>query len=304
MNVIEPHNGQLRDHLTPQHRSFDREHGSASGRLPAGKATRGPGSWLQAKDWDMHVTDLERMVESVGFRDLRERVLGLARLRSTDRVLDVGAGTGLLALAAAPRAASVHALDLSPAMCSHLAGKLHQSGISNARVLLGNATDIPLADGAVDVVISNYCFHHLRDGEKSRALAQVMRVLRPGGRLVFADMMFRIAGASRRDLALSARFAREMIRHGPAGVVRLLKNVIRVLLGRGDQPAGVDWWRETLLRAGFVDVSVTSLAHEGGIACARKPAASAHPYTASEPRSRGSCPPYRASVSASPLSGA
>jgi len=290
--------------LTPEHRSFDREHSSASGRLPAGKARRGPGSWLQAKDWDMHVTDLERMAESVGFRDLRERVLGLARLRSTDRVLDVGAGTGLLALAAAPRAASVHALDLSPAMCSHLAGKFHQSGISNARVLLGNATDIPLADGAVDVVISNYCFHHLRDGEKSRALAQVMRVLRPGGRLVFADMMFRIAGASRRDLALSARFAREMIRHGPAGVVRLLKNVIRVLLGRGDQPAGVDWWRETLLRAGFVDVSVTSLAHEGGIACARKPVASAYPYTASEPRSQGSCPPYRASVSASPLSGA
>ena len=252
----------------------------------------------------MHVTDLEYVAESVGFRDLRERVLGLARLRATDRVLDVGAGTGLLALAAAPHAASVHALDVSPAMCSHLAGKFHQSGISNARVLLGNATDIPLADGAVDVVISNYCFHHLRDGEKSRALAQVMRVLRPGGRLVFADMMFRIAGASRRDLALSARFAREMIRHGPAGVVRLLKNVIRVLLGRGDQPAGVDWWRETLLRAGFVDVSVTSLAHEGGIACARKPVASAYPYTASEPRSQGSCPPYRASVSASPLSGA
>jgi ubiquinone/menaquinone biosynthesis C-methylase UbiE len=261
--------------LTPEHCSFDREHCSAPGRLPAGKARRGPGSWLQAKDWDMHVTDLEQIAESVGFRDLRERVLGLAHLRSTDRVLDVGAGTGLLALAAAPHAASVHALDVSPAMCSHLAGKFHQSGISNARVLLGNATDIPLADGAVDVVISNYCFHHLPDGEKGRALAQVMRVLRPGGRLVFADMMFRIAGASRRDLALSARFARQMIRHGPAGVVRLLKNVIRVLSGCGDQPADVDWWRETLLREGFVDVSVASLAHEGGIACARKPASPA-----------------------------
>jgi SAM-dependent methyltransferase len=261
--------------LTPEHCSFDREHCSAPGRLSAGKARRGPGSWLQPKDWDMHVTDLEQMAESVGFRDLRERVLGLAHLRSTDRVLDVGAGTGLLALAAAPYAASVHALDVSPAMCSHLAGKFNQSGISNARVLLGDATDIPLADGAVDVVISNYCFHHLPDGEKGRALAQVMRVLRPGGRLVFADMMFRIAGASRRDLALSARFAGLMIRHGPAGVVRLLKNVIRVLSGCGDQPADVDWWRETLLHAGFVDVSVASLAHEGGIACARKPASPA-----------------------------
>jgi ubiquinone/menaquinone biosynthesis C-methylase UbiE len=252
-------------------------------QLPAGKARRGPGSWLQPKDWDMHVTDLEQIAEGVGFRDLRERVLGLARLRSTDRVLDVGAGTGLLALAAAPCAESVDALDVSPAMCSHLAWKFRRSGISNARVLLGNATDVPLADGAVDVVISNYCFHHLRDGEKRRALAQVMRVLRPGGRLVFADMMFRIAGGSRRDLALNARFAREMIRHGPAGVVRLLKNVIRVVLGRGDQPADVDWWRETLLGEGFVDVSVTSLAHEGGIACARKPATPAYAYAASEP---------------------
>ena len=275
MHVIGPQNGQRRDHLTPEHCSSDREHWSAPGRLPVGKARRRPSSWLQAKDWDMHVTDLEYVAESVGFRDLRERVLGLARLRATDRVLDVGAGTGLLALAAAPHAASVHALDVSPAMCSHLAGKFDRSGISNARVLLGNATDIPLADGAVDVVISNYCFHHLGDGEKDRAPAQVMRVLRPGGRLVIADMMFRIAGASGRDLALSARFARRMIRRGPAGVVRLLKNVIRVLSGCGDQPADVDWWRETLLRAGFVDVSVASLAHEGGIACARKPASPA-----------------------------
>jgi ubiquinone/menaquinone biosynthesis C-methylase UbiE len=213
---------------------------------------------------------MERMAASPGFRALRDGILALARLDATDRVLDIGAGTGLLTLAAAPRVASVSALDVSPAMCSRLREKLDRLELDNAESLLGTATELPLADASIDVVLSNYCFHHLRDCEKVQALAEIERVLRPGGRLVFADMMFRVGIASRRDRAVIGSFLKRMIRRGPAGLVRLAKNGMRMLGGRSEHPAGVEWWREALRQTGFVAISVRALQHEGGIASARK----------------------------------
>lgn len=215
---------------------------------------------------------MEEIAASPGFLALREQVLGHAELAHSDTVLDIGAGTGLLTLGAAPHVAWVHAVDVSPAMCTHLARRLEQTGVRNAEALLSSATSLPLADGSVDVVISNYCFHHLLEADKLKALDETMRVLRPGGRFVFADMMFRIGIARRRDRAVLIRFARRMLGHGPAGVMRLLKNVTRVLAGEGEHPASVEWWREALSGAGFVDVSVQALDHEGGLARTRKPA--------------------------------
>lgn len=211
------------------------------------------------------------MADSPGFKALRDRILELARLSSSDRLLDIGAGTGLLAVAAAPYVASVSALDSSPAMGSHLERKVHRLGIDNAQILLGSAARLPLADSSFDVVLSNYCFHHLTDAEKVLALAEIKRVLRPGGQLVFGDMMFRIGIADRRDRAVIALLVKRMIQHGPAGLLRLAKNATRIAAGRWEHPAGVAWWRDALLHAGFVEVAVQELEHEGGIASARAP---------------------------------
>jgi ubiquinone/menaquinone biosynthesis C-methylase UbiE len=216
------------------------------------------------------VADIEQVCQSAGFVALREQLLELAALRPHETVLDLGAGTGLLSLAAARQAGRVYALDVSGAMCRHLAQKFSDLDLRNAHVLHSSAARVPLADGSVDAVVSNYCFHHLRDDEKAGALTESMRVLRPGGRLVFADMMFRVGIAGRRNRAVIVRFVLSMLRHGPAGVLRLFKNATRVLLGRGERPATVAWWRRALLGAGFIDVSVQPLAHEGGVAIARK----------------------------------
>jgi hypothetical protein len=62
-----------------------------------------------------------------------------------------------------------------------------------------------------------------------------------------------------------------MLRKGPAGVLRLAKNGLRLACGRWERPARADWWRRALSEAGFVDVDVTLLTHEGGIAQARRP---------------------------------
>jgi len=216
------------------------------------------------------VADLELVAAGSGFLALREQVLELAQLSRHATVVDVGAGAGLLTLAAAPHVRHVYALDSSESMHEHLERKLQTAGVGNAEALLGDATQLPLADCSVDAVVSNYCFHHLDDDEKARAVVEAMRVLRPGGRFVFADMMFRVGIVRRRDRAVLARFARQMFARGPSGVVRLLSNVGRVLSGRGEQPASVEWWRDALHSAGFVEVRVTALDHEGGVAHARK----------------------------------
>jgi len=213
------------------------------------------------------------MASSPGFQSLRDLILELARLSAGEQVLDIGSGTGLLAHAAAPHVACVIALDESPAMCRHLETKFTRLEITNAKVLQTTAMDLRLPDGAVDVILSNYCFHHLSDADKRRALAEIIRVLRPGGRLVFADMMFRISFTSRRDRSVITLILKRLIRHGPAGLLRLLKNAVRMVSGHGEHPAGVEWWREALLGAGFLDVTVSALEHEGGIALARKPGA-------------------------------
>jgi ubiquinone/menaquinone biosynthesis C-methylase UbiE len=217
------------------------------------------------------VESLERLTATPAFQELRDRILLRAQLRASDRLLDIGTGTGLLAIAAAPLVSRVSALDLSPAMCRRLQEKCEQLRIENVEVLTGTATRLPLEHSAFDVVVSNYCFHHLSAPDKARALAEIRRVLRPGGRLVFGDMMFSLSLLHRRDRAVTMRLAHRMLSHGPSGMLRVVRNVAHVVSGRGEHPARVEWWRDALLRAGFTDIVVQALEHEGGIASARRP---------------------------------
>jgi hypothetical protein len=85
-------------------------------------------------------------------------------------------------------------------------------------------------------------------------------------------MMFRVGVVDPRNRAVIAKLVRRILRHGPAGVARILKNVVRLLLGRWEHPADTGWWQVALERAGFADVAVEALEHEGGIAVARRPA--------------------------------
>jgi ubiquinone/menaquinone biosynthesis C-methylase UbiE len=78
---------------------------------------------LTGKNWDVHVTDAEAVARSQGFRELRDRIIDRARFRPEDTVLDLGSGTGLLALAVAPLVDTVWAVDISPAMCDYLRTK-------------------------------------------------------------------------------------------------------------------------------------------------------------------------------------
>ncbi len=223
------------------------------------------------KNWNDHVAHAEEIARSLGFRDVRDRIIELAQPRPEDVVDDVGAGTGLLSLALAPKVSRVWAIDIAAGMTEYLTAKAASAGLDNIETVTASAVSLPLVDASADLAVSNYCFHHLPDDGKERALAEIRRVLRPGGRLVFGDVMFRVSLREARDRDVVRNKMRAMLRRGIPGIIRLAKNGVRFAGRRWEQPVRATWWHEALVRAGFVEVQVEELAHEGGVASARRP---------------------------------
>ena len=226
---------------------------------------------MTTKNWDDFVVHAEEVARTDGFRQLRDRIVERAAPAPGDAVVDIGSGTGLLTLALAPRVAQVWAVDIAPSMGEYLQTKAASAGIDNVGVATASAVSLPLVDDSVDIAVSNYCFHHLDEAGKHRALAEVRRVLRPGGRFVFGDMMFRVGVADARDREVVAAKVKAMAAKGPAGFVRLAKNGVRYASRRWEHPAPAPWWRSALEAGGFAEVHVEELSHEGGLASAVSP---------------------------------
>lgn len=99
-------------------------------------------------------------------------------------VADLGAGTGVLSAALAPFVARVVVVDRSPEMLA--AARRRMAAADNVGFREGEVEALPLDDASVDLAVLSLVLHHVAD--PPRALAEVRRVLRPGGRLVVVDM--------------------------------------------------------------------------------------------------------------------
>ena len=159
-------------------------------------------------------------------RHLKGRVIDLAQLAPGRRLLDLGCGTGTLVLMARRRhpGATVIGIDGDPTILAIARRRAARAGIP-VQLDEGMAYALPYADGSFDAVTATLMLHHLTHDQQLRTLAEVRRVLRPGGRLVVVDF----ALPHNRLMALAGRAGRlhgggkgQHARHAP---VRLLRGL-------------------------------------------------------------------------------
>jgi ubiquinone/menaquinone biosynthesis C-methylase UbiE len=114
-----------------------------------------------------------------------DRLVELAHPRPTDRMLDVATGTGHTAFAFAPYVREVIATDVTPEMLAEGEKLKVELGMRNVEFRIADAHDLPFEDESFDVVTCRRAAHHFV--EIGRALREMCRVLRSGGRLVIDD---------------------------------------------------------------------------------------------------------------------
>lgn len=130
------------------------------------------------------------------FRE-RERLLDLVQLRGDERVLDVGCGRGLLLNGAARRLSTGKAVGVDIWNRADQSGNHPDCTRRNAEiegvagrveVVDGDAQELPFETDSFDVVVSSLAIHNIDDrGGRERALREILRVLKPGGRLAILD---------------------------------------------------------------------------------------------------------------------
>lgn len=136
-----------------------------------------------ANSWD-------RMREDFFDETIADSILQASNVRPGSTVVDVGCGTGFLTQYAATQTKStgrIVGVDLSPQMLEKAKDNLARLGqIGSVEFRVGDAESIPVEDGFADAVVGNMILHHCP--RPKRAISEMTRILKPGGRIAIADL--------------------------------------------------------------------------------------------------------------------
>ena len=110
----------------------------------------------------------------------------LSKPNSTDLALDVACGPGLVACHFAPSVSHITGLDITPEMIRQAEQAQTKGGLSNMAWQVGPADPLPFDNSSFSLVLTRYSFHHFQ--RPGSVLAEMIRVCRPGGRVLVADV--------------------------------------------------------------------------------------------------------------------
>ncbi len=137
-------------------------------------------------DWALPLYD--PFVKLLGGDKARQALIAQAALPMVGRVLDVGCGTGSLAVLLKQLHPQVHVVGLDPdPKALGRAGRKAKRASVSIQFDQGSADRLPYADASFDRVFSSFMFHHLRPDQRAKMLQEVSRVLVPGGSLHLLD---------------------------------------------------------------------------------------------------------------------
>lgn len=148
--------------------------------------------WIDSQQLEAVIRQHDRVAHALAEsafpteRELSE-MLRLARPAADDRVLDVGAGRGSVAIAFAPHVASVLAVDVSPAMLERADAARLARDLDNIHLRFGEIGSLALEDRSFEIIICHDLLHYLRDPQA--LLARLRTLLAPGGRLLIDQLV-------------------------------------------------------------------------------------------------------------------
>jgi len=196
----------------------------------------------------------------------------MAGLRPGEVVLDLGSGGGIDCFLAARQVGPeghVIGVDMTPEMLAKARANARKAGVGNVEFRLGEIEHLPVADGTVDVILSN-CVVNLSD-RQDQVFREAFRVLRPGGRLHISDIV-------------AVRPMPESMRRDPA--------LVAGCIGNASDVAEIE---RLLAEAGFADISLTVDEESAAFIAEWAPGSGAEAYVRSarieavKPRAKTAC---------------
>lgn len=124
---------------------------------------------------------------SINDKQVVGRIVAATGEAGRGRLLDLACGPGIVTAALAEGAADVVAFDATPEMLNKARERCGKAGLSNVTFEQGDAAALPFADGSFDGVVTRLAIHHF--AEPGRVIGEMYRVLKPGGRMVVADVI-------------------------------------------------------------------------------------------------------------------